>query len=117
MPEPIAQSVAEDGTGNRNGADNPGIERLQPDEHPADEDDGAAGYDRANDRERLEQRRHEHCAERKLRVRGKIIDQRLQVRFQAGKPSRSCAVYSGAGEPSAQDGSSSARPWLAITRA
>ena len=85
MSEPVADPVAEHRTRDRGRARGPRIERLQPDEYAANECNGAAGHDRADQRDGFEERRYENGRERDLRMRGEIRDQRLQVkvRFQS----------------------------------
>ena len=77
----VADAVSGSRTGDRGERREPRIERLQADEHAADEDDRAARHDRADDRDRFRERRSEHRDERKRRMLGEKRDQRLQMRF------------------------------------
>ena len=79
--EPVAHSIAQDGAADRGCGRPPGIQRIEPDQHPANKDDGTAWDHCADHRQRLEQGRSEDRPQRQARVCRKILDQRLQMRF------------------------------------
>jgi hypothetical protein len=121
-PELVAGRIAEDRAADRESRREPGVERMQPGEDARREDDRAAGNDGADDGERFEKGGGEDDRECRARMRGKQIDQRLQVRFQAPKtlPCRSKARFAeDAGRRHAASVSASRRlrPRVAIARA